>query len=766
MFVKPKSNMTLSDIYSRMKRTIFFLLSCVLLCGCVSQAPNQAINTAVPTSTPTLPPRATPTIDFFDLPNSYVPPATPTFIPIKKIVQDLEVISPENIGRLALINRWGKGYFHDIKISPDHTVVAVATSTGVYLYRSQDLTQIGYLNISASEGEHNMKVDFSPDGKLLAVAGYGVTFWDVASQTRVGVLRMDARSFEPRGIKFTPDGRHVAINNRTYTCQTGGANFLLYTIEGYKALDVDECGSSEGGLNGYYRMADGHWFYFFTNPEYASKLFPDEVIKLDLYTDQIVDVIRNSELRQLYDVSSDGKWAAYLVGIKTKEKNDYVIRYSTEIVDMETGQIKETLKDSIQFIKKATGEITWQTIPRNENGEQERQCNLAVDLMLDIPGSKDKLVLANPLQVLDVSTCTVKKHQNFLRTILDLPPYYLDANGGKLIIPSYESISVLDINSGELIYSDVGDPRQRPGYMSLNLDGSRIVYGNQEISPGPFFVDLSRFVGYTLRVIDPVKREATRDIQPNGAKLEKILPYIDKSFILVEDNLGLHLWNLDTGEEERSIPMAAGLYQYPDGQQYLFVENNRIHLWDAKNWKDLLSFHGGQLHYVREISPISKLGRVAIRYTLTANPGQDMYIAVFDIHAGKKIFEVRDDDGGLELFKDQPFFVHNRMDGYIELWSTDQDTPINTFLGGHIIDTGTWIGSLRNYSDVFLSPDAKIFITSKTGLEFWDVKGGQLLAKIGSRDSRYFAPLFSPDGRFLIAIGDDGTFRVWGVKRE
>jgi hypothetical protein len=275
------------------------------------------------TSTPL--PSTTPTTAFFNIPSIYVPPATPTFAPVEEISQNLEVILPENIGRLELINRWGKGILLNSKTSPDNKILAVATTTGIYLYQAKDLMQIGHLNVEASNRRF-MVIDFSPDSKLLAVAGHGVSLWDVTSQTLAGTIPVEKPLNQPWRIKFTPDGKHIAIEDLTYFCGAAGGVFTLYTIEGYKVFDVSECGPNEAGMDGYYRVVDDRWFYFFNNSRYLdTKTFPDEVIKVDLTTDKIVDVIRNDALQKLYDISPDGKLAAYSIGTKTEKNNSYTI---------------------------------------------------------------------------------------------------------------------------------------------------------------------------------------------------------------------------------------------------------------------------------------------------------------------------------------------------------------------------------------------------------------------------------------------------------
>ncbi|MBI3173203.1 MAG: hypothetical protein HYZ25_05755 [Chloroflexi bacterium] len=699
--------------------SVVFVIVLVASCSPLTPAAPLALQ-SLQTSTATPLPSLTPTVAFYDnFSHSYVPSATPTFIPLGNISPDLEIISPENIGRLELINRWGKGKLLESKVSPDNTIVATATTTGVYLYDAQDLKQIGYLGVNPTDRQF-MKIGFSPDSKVLAVAGAEVSIWDVASQRKSGIIPIEKIMHQPWSIEFTPDGKHIAIEEITYFCGGGGI-FALYTIEGYKVFDAAECGPNEGGMDGYSRIVDGKWFYFFTNPRYLdSKAFPNEVIKVDLITDKIVDVIRNDVLREFYDISPDGKLAAYSIGTKTEENNSYTMSFKTEIVDTETGQVKGD-------------KITWQS-PTN-NQQFQTWPNSSNDIVRN-----DKLVFAN----IDSGS----------------RGYYFDKNGNKLIFPTFGSISVLDVRTGEFDYSiSSASIEDRFGYIGLNLDGSRMVLGWQKIEPGGFYIDNSRFVGYTLKMVDTMTGEIIWSHDPNGSRLEQILPGADSSTMLVEDNLGLHVWNLKSGAEERSIANAGAVYQSPDGQQYIFVANNIVHFWDVKNWKDLTTFAGGELHYVRKISPMSKNGRIAILYTLGEDPWADRRVAVFDIQAGKKVYELNEDKSNLGLIGSQPYFVNTRNDGYVELWSIDQNTPINIFLEKNVSGALWW-----DTSSSLLSPDNQMFVTptNNNEIEFWDVKSGKLLAKVLKCNN----PIFSPDGRTLVTVGDDGTFWVWGVKKQ
>lgn len=771
----------------KLLRLAFAIFALVLFTGCGPVTPySPLISQDIHTSTATPFPSATPTIAFFNPPRDYVPSATPTFVPMGKVAPDLEIISPENIGRLELINRWGKGNLLSLKVSPDHTLVAVATSTGVYLYRSQDLAEIGYLNVNASNYGFT-EVGFSPDSKLLAAAGTYVTLWDVVSQKQVGMIPISHPLVQPWHVEFTSDGRHIVIEDYSRACGVAGGDFALYTIEGYSVFKTNVCGGGDTGMGSYFRIIDNRWFYFFTDPWTTStKAFPDEVVKIDLYADQVVDVIRNDELFRFYDISPDGKYAAYHIGTKKVEGNSYSITYQTYIIDAHTGEVKATVdsNNTIESIKKDLGEDTWQlTTYGNTDQSTTQPCSLGPNVKLfEIPNSKDRLVLpgfpTTSLQVIDLSTCTVKSELALPGYTPLLPRYYHDANGDKLAITSAYSISVLDVNTGEftrvsiksLHPSDSGLSRIVPGLTGLNADGTKMILSSQEISNGPFFIDYSRFIRYTLQAVDTASGKILWEFDPKGNRLINIYPGADPSTEIIIDNWAMRELNLDTGKETRSIQGARGVYCYPNGQTCIFVgQDQQIHVWDAKEWKDLITFDSGEYAtYVQGISPISQKGRIAILYTSGENPWKDMRVAVFDIHSGIKVFEVTaEEESGLELIKDQPYFVHYREDGYIELWSTDQNSPVSTYLGGHTINNRIWGDYSQYYGDTSLSRDARIFITEENGLAFWDAKTGILLAKINNTSSlRYTNPLFSLDGRYLITMGSDGTFWVWGVKSQ
>ncbi len=106
------------------------------------------------------------------------------------------------------ITRFGKGYINDIAYSPDGTLLAVATSIGVWLYDASTDTE---LNLLSEEPDYVEAIAFSPDSSTLASGGYSpnhaIQLWD----TDTGNLRDTLNGGEEiLALTFSPDGTMLA----------------------------------------------------------------------------------------------------------------------------------------------------------------------------------------------------------------------------------------------------------------------------------------------------------------------------------------------------------------------------------------------------------------------------------------------------------------------------------------------------------------------------------------------------------------------------
>ena len=115
------------------------------------------------------------------------------------------------------VARLGKGQIGDVSFSPDGTMLAVASSYGVYLYDTFSQAEINFIETDTVMSS----IAFSPDGSLLASGsneqawGEGaVKLWDVKTLVEVATLE---HSNPVRAVAFSSDGRLLASGGEDST---------------------------------------------------------------------------------------------------------------------------------------------------------------------------------------------------------------------------------------------------------------------------------------------------------------------------------------------------------------------------------------------------------------------------------------------------------------------------------------------------------------------------------------------------------------------
>ena len=130
--------------------------------------------TPTPTDTRTATPTRTSTPTATNTATAVRQPAlagTPWPLPVSAIAQD-------NMSKIVQLGTWenrDRSPITAVALSPDNTVVAVGSQTGIYLLKTQDLTEIRFL-----KSPRTSRVLFSPDGRYLASTdGNAIYLWGI-----------------------------------------------------------------------------------------------------------------------------------------------------------------------------------------------------------------------------------------------------------------------------------------------------------------------------------------------------------------------------------------------------------------------------------------------------------------------------------------------------------------------------------------------------------------------------------------------------------
>lgn len=190
------------------KRTfvcVIVIILGVVLAACQAQ-PNVAVSptfTPAPTATERITATATetsqPTITSTSAPIQPTPTRTPIPLPDQAITMD-------NIDQVVQIARWGKGTATAVDYSPDGKYLAVASKIGVYLYDAETYDLVRSFEDFPRGVED---ISFSPDSNALAVvADARVDFIAIPDGKNIDSLAEPASK-----VSFSPDGKLLAVAN-------------------------------------------------------------------------------------------------------------------------------------------------------------------------------------------------------------------------------------------------------------------------------------------------------------------------------------------------------------------------------------------------------------------------------------------------------------------------------------------------------------------------------------------------------------------------
>ena len=625
----------------------------------------------------------------------------------------LEKLTPDNISQIELIDQWGKGRILDVDMTPDGRSIAVATTTGIYLYDGSTLEETLFWAKHEPDGYYMNAVAFSPDGRYLAVGIKDISIWNISENTIEKVVENILSGALIDSIEYSSDGKRLLTMGKADflpKCDGMGGNFQLYEIETGKLLYYrNYC--PEASINYMSRSIKGMAFFTGRNPESTTYDYETTMVNIDTGKVENLYISNFSEL--VYDINSDGTLMAQKIYKDGKIFTDIIKVNSGNVIESFPGYRLFNSTTNKTFIRNITNESTgWELRDSSDQficsfSEGNQQLYMSPEpYRSDFRRRGAYLFTWNywqqEIQIWDTTNCT----------LVHVLPFYFSnynpkftADGSIIAGASSHYVHLWDTATGIVKQSIKGISLNHT--FMINSENNILIYTIEEEEQSVMnFVDIQ-----TGELTDQIVNDKYADlvISPNNR-------------ILVTMNYdGLSFWNLTNNQ----VNYDSGFYS-----NISFLENG--------------------------FNPESS------KFAFLNEQDKKTILTILNVQTGETIVNMTiPSERNPVLSPDWQTLATTDSDGYIQVWNLNNLRLEHTFLGYHIS------GEKKYYIDqLFYSPDSKILVSRKGNLvRFWDVEGetlaGEISAEYGLQNLA-----FSPDQYRIAAFAMDGTVKIFGVRRD
>ena len=633
--------------------------------------------------------------------------------------------------------RIGKGTVKDLAYSPDSTILAVASSTGTWLYDSNSGNELALLT---KNREGTNSIGFSHDGKTLATTCGNklVRLWNV--ETRKLMHTFMGYRYDSIGVSFSQDGR--TLTN--------------WSDQGFQIWDVEKSVHKQDLNINLERVSDITFHsdrISVVNGYYKKIMFWD----LETKTRKEIDDAHKERITCV-SFSPDAKMIA-------SGSRDKTVR----LWDAETETLHKSLKGHRKPILGLTFSRDGSRIASTSEDKTIRVWNVATgrrkhtfkthakDLQrIVFSPNGETLASASMDGIIHQWDLNTGKHKN---TIVG----HGDGFAPKNIVFSKDKITaattygknniiLYDLNTQEVQTILTGHKKQ-VYKLCFSPDGKTLASGSMD---------------KTIRIWTVDTGEHKKTLKGHSDRVSHIMFKDDATLISYGHDKMVRLWDIKKGRQKYSFDV--GVYSQdigfsPDGN--FALSRNKIkdrpyslYLWDLETG-----------------SPTTLSKQIIYTFRFSANISfssdgsmlaycTDSEIVVWDTTSKQKkiIPEKPSMFSMLALNSEYKMLANSDIDGSINLWNVDTGEEISFLNNQYIID-GFYKDNKRQIVQISFSPDGTLLVGGRAdgAINVWDVATGKRIKTFPGHVGHVTYLKFSPDGQTLFSSGVDGTTLLWDL---